>query len=62
MKRWFLLLMALLLAACSNNSAGSDQVAAGPTPTLRVVMQATDPTTFEIASGQPQLVDFFAFW
>lgn len=60
MKRLFILSIALLLAACSN-SAGSEQIA-GPTPTLRIVMQATDPSTFEIASGRPQLVDFFAFW
>jgi len=33
-----------------------------PTPTVRVVMIASDPTTFELAAGQPQLVEFFTFW
>jgi hypothetical protein len=25
-------------------------------------LEATDPTTVVLASGQPQLVEFFAFW
>lgn len=36
-----------------------------PTPTqglVRTRLQATDPRTFEIISGQNQLVEFFAFW
>ncbi len=36
-----------------------------PTPTPGVVrtrLRATDPRTFQIVSGQPQLVEFFAFW
>lgn len=38
---------------------------ASPTPTqglVRTRLQATDPRTFEIISGQNQLVEFFAFW
>ncbi len=36
-----------------------------PTPTQAVVrtrLRATDPRTFQIVSGQHQLVEFFAFW
>jgi thiol-disulfide isomerase/thioredoxin len=29
---------------------------------VRTRLQATDPRTFEIISGQYQLVEFFAFW
>lgn len=35
---------------------------AGPTPTVRPGMEATDPTTVVLASGEPTLVEFFAFW
>ncbi len=35
---------------------------APPTPTLRPELQATDPTTVDLASGKPTLVEFFAFW
>lgn len=31
-------------------------------PTPRSGLEATDPATVEIASGQLQLVEFFAFW
>ncbi|MGH2625724.1 MAG: hypothetical protein ACRDHY_03630 [Anaerolineales bacterium] len=34
----------------------------GPTPTVRPGMEATDPTTVVLASGDPTLVEFFAFW
>ena len=33
-----------------------------PTPTVRPLMEASDPATFEIASGQVQIVEFFGFW
>jgi hypothetical protein len=33
-----------------------------PTPTLRVGLQATDLSTVDLASGEPTLVEFFAFW
>lgn len=36
--------------------------ASQPTPTLRVGLQATDPQTVVLASGKPQLVEFFAYW
>lgn len=35
---------------------------AGPTPTVRPGMEATDPKTVVLASGDPTLVEFFAFW
>jgi len=35
---------------------------AGPTPTVRPGMEATDPTTVVLASGEPTFVEFFAFW
>ncbi|HEX9681020.1 MAG TPA: hypothetical protein VGA32_06170 [Anaerolineales bacterium] len=35
---------------------------AGPTPTVRPGMEATDPTTVVLASGDPTFVEFFAFW
>jgi hypothetical protein len=38
-------------------SAGAE-----PTPTLRMGLQATDPRTVELASGEPQMVEFFAYW
>lgn len=36
--------------------------AADVTPTARVGLQATDPETVNLASGEIQLVEFFAFW
>jgi hypothetical protein len=29
---------------------------------VRTQMEATDPATVNLAAGQPQLVEFFAFW
>lgn len=40
-------------------------VAASPTVTQGVVrtrIQASDPRSFQVVSGQPQLVEFFAYW
>ena len=31
-------------------------------PTPRPELSATDPATVSLASGEPQLVEFFAFW
>ena len=31
-------------------------------PTIRTELAATDPATVNLASGQPTLVEFFAFW
>ena len=33
-----------------------------PVPTARVGLQATDPGLVNLASGEIQLVEFFAFW
>lgn len=55
------------LTACGGAASGEAETASvptvvKPTATVRIVMIATDPATFERAAGQPQLVDFFAFW
>jgi hypothetical protein len=42
-----------------------EQAQAAETPLPRVprqALEATDPSTVVLASGQPQLVEFFAFW
>lgn len=31
-------------------------------PPLKTALVASDPITFKLASGSPQLVEFFAFW
>lgn len=31
-------------------------------PTPKQALEATDPTTVQLASGQVQLIEFFAFW
>ncbi len=63
MKRGILLvvlaLVTVALAACAA-PGGSSEVE--PTPTVRRVMTATDPSTFVRAAGYPQFVEFFAFW
>jgi hypothetical protein len=34
-----------------------------PTPVVvKSALEATDPATVQLASGEPQLVEFFAFW
>lgn len=33
-----------------------------PTPTARTGLHATDPESVVLASGNPMLVEFFAFW
>ena len=37
-------------------------LAAQATPTLRPELEATDPTTVNLAAGKPTLLEFFAFW
>ncbi len=34
----------------------------GPQSDLHLAIDATDPTTFRLAAGQVQLVEFFAYW
>jgi hypothetical protein len=66
-----------LLAACANPSttpvasAYPPPVEASPypapesaqaRPTPRTELEATDPSTVQLAAGSPQLVEFFAFW
>ena len=33
-----------------------------PAPVLKTELEATDPSTINLASGEIQLVEFFAFW
>lgn len=36
---------------------------AAPTPhAVKAELEATDPSTVQLAAGKPQLVEFFAFW
>ena len=35
---------------------------AAPPVQVKTAMEATDPSTVQLASGTPQLVEFFAFW
>jgi PBP1b-binding outer membrane lipoprotein LpoB len=67
MKRFIslLFLTTLLLSACS--SATSTPAVSAPTQAVAAApvdrkLHATDPTTVKLASGGPQLVEFFAFW
>jgi hypothetical protein len=39
-----------------------EDAAPGPTPTARPGLEATDPTGVSLVSGDPTLVEFFAFW
>ncbi len=43
---------------------GSDEAAESvePPPEPRTELEATDPSTVMLASGSPQLVEFFAYW
>jgi hypothetical protein len=43
-------------------SEQAQATAASIKPTPRPDLRATDPTTVSLASGQVQLVEFFAFW
>ena len=43
--------------ATKEQAAGEDKI-----PTARIGLQATDPEIVSLASGEIQLVEFFAFW
>lgn len=43
-------------------SQPTEESKASEKPTARVGLQATDPETVSLASGEIQLVEFFAFW
>lgn len=65
MKRVVLFLLLAVTACAAPAGAGeatSSPPTVEPTPTVRIAMLATDPATFVQAAGQPQLVEFFAFW
>ena len=63
MKR-FLCIMLLMLSACAQPGTALQSTPAEmvPTPTVRVAMQRTDPSTVVLAAGKPQLIEFFTFW
>ena len=63
MKR-FLCIMLLMLAACAQPGAALQSTPAetAPTPTVRVAIQTTDPSTVVLAAGKPQLIEFLTFW
>ena len=52
---------AVTAPAVSSNSA-TQGPAAATTRLPRLALEATDPSTVSLAAGQPQLVEFFAFW
>jgi hypothetical protein len=54
------ILAVLLLAACSTLTMEVETPEGQPA--VRTQMEATDPVTVNLASGKPQLVEFFAFW
>lgn len=69
--RWAgVLVSMLILAACAAPTPVDTEVTARPQPavaaagqpTVRPGLEATDPQTFQLASGQVQLVELFAFW
>ena len=42
---------------------GADAPAVAPAEVkVKTALEASDPATFRLASGSPQLVEFFAFW
>jgi hypothetical protein len=47
-------------SASATQAVGVDPPAA--TPTARAGLEASDPTTVNLTSGRPALVEFFAFW
>lgn len=69
--RFIIILIFILPAGCSGEvisdiseytdvQVESGQISIRPTP--RSGLEATDPTTVNLASGQVQMVEFFAFW
>jgi hypothetical protein len=63
MKRFIslLFLITLVVSACSSTVAAPTASAPAAAP-VDPKLHATDPTTVKLASGGPQLVEFFAFW
>lgn len=65
MRKLFVSLVILMLAAtaCASKQTSPAPVQnLGPTPTYRVVMQASDPAAVVLAADRPQLIEFFAYW
>lgn len=51
-----------LTATTEKESSQPEETESEEKPTARVGLQATDPETVKLASGEIQLVEFFAFW
>jgi len=49
-------------AAPTEASSPTQELPAVVTPTARAGLEATDPTTVDLAAGTPTLLEFFAFW
>ena len=50
-------------AEASAADGGADDPAAAPVEVeVKTALEASDPAAFRLASGSPQLVEFFAFW
>ena len=69
------LLGVVLLSACTPSASTAPPAATGDIPETATLpeietaptsrgseLQATDPATINLASGEPQLIEFFAFW
>jgi len=62
--RWVAFLGSFVfLAACGSSPAPTEALAPPPetTPTYDP-FRVTDPSTVVLATGKPQLVEFFAYW
>jgi hypothetical protein len=63
MRRYFAVGI-LVLSACGVpvSTTLSPAVETGAASSRNDEMQATDPSTVELAAGRPQVIEFFAFW
>jgi cell pole-organizing protein PopZ len=49
-------------ATGSSDDVADGSVEASAKPTVRAQLEATAPDTVVLASGSPQLIEFFAYW
>ena len=61
-----ILVLVLFGAGCQPAPSPAPTIQVAPTqpaaPAIRTELAATDPATVNLASGNPTLVEFFAFW
>jgi hypothetical protein len=72
MKRLLIFILGLFLLGCTGNSQfpppptvaspSSSPATTSETAKISYAMKASDPTAVKLAAGQPQLVEFMAFW